>query len=264
MDPRHEPERPDPALTPPGRLLPAHPHAARRAPALHRHAGGSRPPRQRRHRPGRLPPPGQSRRGQPRRHLCRHQPPRPEMRPPCRQHDSPGAGCTLAAAACPGRTPKARGGQRRSRSCRLDRALRHRPDDPGAHRPTAPRDRGAALIAGATPARTEAKPATPPPVPATGLDPEVAAEADRYALTHRKRAALIRSLGRLPDRLDCAPRSPDLIRAIAAGTSHSTREPALRPPSVPEGNSSPSAFICGSMSSASCLTPRVIVSQSEH
>jgi len=69
------------------------------------------------------------------------------------------------------------------------------------------------------PAQTEANLAAPHPMPATGLDPEVAAEANRYALQHRKRAALIRRLGRLPDRLDCGPLSPDLIRAIATGTS---------------------------------------------
>jgi hypothetical protein len=47
----------------------------------------------------------------------------------------------------------------------------------------------------------------------------IAAEADRYALAHRKRAVLIRALGRLPDNLDFGPLSPELVREIAIGTS---------------------------------------------
>ena len=49
--------------------------------------------------------------------------------------------------------------------------------------------------------------------------PEPAAEADRYALGHRKRAALIRSLGRLPDNLNVGPLSLALVRAIVTGSS---------------------------------------------
>ena len=52
-----------------------------------------------------------------------------------------------------------------------------------------------------------------------GATVDVAAEADRYAITHRKRAALIRTLGRLPDKLDFGPMSPELVRAIVTGTS---------------------------------------------
>lgn len=47
----------------------------------------------------------------------------------------------------------------------------------------------------------------------------MASQADRYALEHRKRARLIRSLGRLPQRLDWGPLAPELVRAIATGTS---------------------------------------------
>jgi hypothetical protein len=48
---------------------------------------------------------------------------------------------------------------------------------------------------------------------------DMAAEADRYALAHRKRAALIRGLGRLPDNLNVGPMSPALLRAIVRGDS---------------------------------------------
>ena len=61
------------------------------------------------------------------------------------------------------------------------------------------------------PAETEAK-----LVCSTG---DIAAEADRYALGHRKRAALIRALGRLPDKRDFGPLSPELVRVIVTGSS---------------------------------------------
>jgi hypothetical protein len=60
------------------------------------------------------------------------------------------------------------------------------------------------------------------PIPAPDEVPprtDIAAEADQYALDHRKRAALIRSLGRLPDKLSLGPLSPDLVHAIVTGTS---------------------------------------------
>ena len=59
---------------------------------------------------------------------------------------------------------------------------------------------------------------------------DVAAEADAYALLHRKRAALIRSLGRLPDRLDFGPLSPELVRQIVTGTSEVLRSLDAKPP----------------------------------
>ncbi len=61
------------------------------------------------------------------------------------------------------------------------------------------------------PVRTKEKPA--------GSAADTAAEADQYARSHRKRAALIRTLGRLPDRLACGPLSPELVKAIVTGTS---------------------------------------------
>jgi hypothetical protein len=51
----------------------------------------------------------------------------------------------------------------------------------------------------------------------------IAAEADRYAIAHRKRAVLIRALGKLPDNLDFGPLSPELVREIATGTSEVLR-----------------------------------------
>ncbi len=63
-----------------------------------------------------------------------------------------------------------------------------------------------------------ARPAVHAPDEAPG-SADITAEAEQYALHHRKRASLIRSLGRLPDRLDFGPLSPDLITAIVTGTS---------------------------------------------
>jgi hypothetical protein len=61
-----------------------------------------------------------------------------------------------------------------------------------------------------------AAPAAPPPAAPVA---DVAAEADRYALAHRKRATLIRSLGRLPDNLHVGLMAPALVRAIVTGNS---------------------------------------------
>jgi hypothetical protein len=52
------------------------------------------------------------------------------------------------------------------------------------------------------------------------LDPTAAAE--EYAMIYPARARLIRSLGRLPDRLDFGPPGDDLVRALVTG-----RTPAL-------------------------------------
>jgi hypothetical protein len=60
------------------------------------------------------------------------------------------------------------------------------------------------------------------PAEAAGAAPtpaNITVQAEQYAMRHRKRAALIRSLGRLPDRIDCGPMSPGLIREIVTGTS---------------------------------------------
>jgi hypothetical protein len=60
------------------------------------------------------------------------------------------------------------------------------------------------------------------PAEATSAAPapaDITAQAEQYAMRHRKRAALIRSLGRLPDRIDCGPMPQELIREIVTGTS---------------------------------------------
>ena len=79
------------------------------------------------------------------------------------------------------------------------------------------RKRTAALAPREAPRTAAAAPAPAAPRPAAPAD--VAAAADRYARSHRKRAALIRALGRLPDKLDFGPLSPELVTAIVTGTS---------------------------------------------
>ncbi len=61
--------------------------------------------------------------------------------------------------------------------------------------------------------------AQPQPAAAEPPSRDIAAEADEYALLHRKRASLIRSLGRVPHRLDWGPMAPELVQAIVSGTS---------------------------------------------
>jgi len=62
-----------------------------------------------------------------------------------------------------------------------------------------------------------------PPAPATAAaeppKPSPIAAAERYALLHRKRAMLIRSLGRLPDKLDVGHVPPEVVHAIVTGTT---------------------------------------------
>jgi hypothetical protein len=48
-------------------------------------------------------------------------------------------------------------------------------------------------------------------------------EAEQYALIHPRRAALIRSVGGLPDHCDFGPPAPDLVHAIVTGTSPTLR-----------------------------------------
>jgi hypothetical protein len=64
-----------------------------------------------------------------------------------------------------------------------------------------------------------------PPPPAPSAAPKAApqpspiAEAERYATLHRKNASLIRRLGRMPDRLDIGGLAPEVVHAIATGTT---------------------------------------------
>jgi hypothetical protein len=75
---------------------------------------------------------------------------------------------------------------------------------------------------GAQPAAMPAAMAEPPapnPVLTAAKPAGIVADAERYALSHRKRAALIRTLGHLPDKLDFGPLSPQLVAAIVTGNS---------------------------------------------
>lgn len=62
-------------------------------------------------------------------------------------------------------------------------------------------------------------PPAPEPVQAQQPQPDPIAEAERYAVAHRKRAVLIRSLGRLPDRLAVGRLPPAVVHAIVTGTT---------------------------------------------
>jgi hypothetical protein len=55
------------------------------------------------------------------------------------------------------------------------------------------------------------------PQPAAAPKPSPIDRAERYALQHRKRARLIRRVGRVPDRLDFGPIPPEVVHAIATG-----------------------------------------------
>jgi hypothetical protein len=71
-------------------------------------------------------------------------------------------------------------------------------------------------------AASEARQFQPQAVEAVAIEashPDIAAQADEYARSHRKRAALIRRLRRLPERIDCGPIAPELVNAIITGTS---------------------------------------------
>jgi hypothetical protein len=108
-------------------------------------------------------------------------------------------------------------------------AIREQRDtDPVAHRTAANTERRTiGLMADALAAPTAHTPTahtptaetptaqTPPATP----QPNPLAEAERYALQHRKRASLIRTLGRLPDKLNIGALAPEVVHAIATGTS---------------------------------------------
>lgn len=70
------------------------------------------------------------------------------------------------------------------------------------------------LLAEALDRAPAAKPAEPPPP-----DDSPIAQAEHYALHHRKRARLIRRFGGVPHRLDFGPLSPELVHTIATGTT---------------------------------------------
>jgi hypothetical protein len=68
-----------------------------------------------------------------------------------------------------------------------------------------------------------AMPAMSTPIAEPAPQPDPAAEAEQYAIIYPRRAALIRSLGGLPDRPDFGPPAPALVHAIVTGTSPTLR-----------------------------------------
>jgi hypothetical protein len=69
---------------------------------------------------------------------------------------------------------------------------------------------------GPDPGTGEAEPAPSAEVPPSS---DVAIQADEYALRQPKRAALIRRIGRLPERVNCGPMTPELVHTVVTGTS---------------------------------------------
>ena len=93
---------------------------------------------------------------------------------------------------------------------RAQSARRKREADPATRdAATATEQRALGLLAEALDRAPPAEPTTPDPI----------AEAERYALQHRKRAVLIRRLGRLPDRIDIGVLTPEVVHAIVTGTT---------------------------------------------
>ena len=80
---------------------------------------------------------------------------------------------------------------------------------------------------GRTPPAPMAEPPPPPPEPvaveAAAPQPDLVAEAEQYAVIYPRRAALIRSLGGLPDNCGFGPPPPELVHAIATGASATLR-----------------------------------------
>ena len=69
----------------------------------------------------------------------------------------------------------------------------------------------------------------PAPQSAELPQPNPIAEAERYALLHRKRAALIRRLGQVPHKLNYGPLPPDLVHALVTGATPILRALDKRP-----------------------------------
>ncbi len=70
--------------------------------------------------------------------------------------------------------------------------------------------------------------APPPPEP---QQHDATAAAELYARQHRKRAMLIRRLGRLPDKMNIGFVPPDVVHALATGTTPILRALDDKPPS---------------------------------
>ena len=70
---------------------------------------------------------------------------------------------------------------------------------------------------------TEALGEVPPPAPTAPSPPDPIAEAEHYARHHRKRASLIRRLGRLPEKIPIGPMRPEVVEALISGTTPTLR-----------------------------------------
>lgn len=66
-------------------------------------------------------------------------------------------------------------------------------------------------------------PPPPAPQPAEEPVPDLAVEADQYAIIYPRRAARIRALGGLPQPCDFGPPAPELVHAIVTGTTPTLR-----------------------------------------
>jgi hypothetical protein len=74
-----------------------------------------------------------------------------------------------------------------------------------------------------------AAPRPPPPAPGPDDTPHTLTEAEKFALAHPSRAALIRSLGRLPKKFDGSPLAPGVVHDIVHGASPILQALAKRP-----------------------------------
>lgn len=81
----------------------------------------------------------------------------------------------------------------------------------------------------ASPAVTALAPPAEEPEPSAQPRRDPIAEAEQYARQHRKRAALIRSLGHLPDRLAVGRLPADVVHAIVTGVTPLLRALSQKP-----------------------------------
>lgn len=105
-----------------------------------------------------------------------------------------------------------------ARRCRAQAAVMARTAEAALRSLRAQQAAGVRPADAVTPALDDV-PAPPVPAPAELPPSDIVAEADEFALNHRKRAVLIRRLRRLPERIDCGPMRPELLHAIITGTS---------------------------------------------
>jgi hypothetical protein len=108
-----------------------------------------------------------------------------------------------------------------SRRCRREADVMMRDSDSALRtlrsiQADAARQQPPALYADQDPATDKNQPTASTDAPPSS---DIAIQADEYALRQPKRAALIRRLGHLPERINCGPMTPKLVHAIVTGTS---------------------------------------------